>query len=616
MIPVGGPNQQQLIPYAENQRRLDKIPEAPKLEFLKGDVLEVYSKAIEKAQVAKGKDIVAFVGVTGTGKSTCVNSLLGHDLELVDDEIHVTGDCKGPKIGHGLRSESTFAETFDVEGQKFSATDTGGFCDTFGTEKDYTNAVSMYLTLQAASSVRFVVCSPVDQIAASRVGQFEKTVRLLNDEILRGRPELIDSIVLLATREDDIAKAKRLIDKGFKKLCEYDKNLQPFFERIKRDNGKFIKIFDPTNRSDRLELIQLIKELPIITDKKAIRAGYPDTKSILSDFLLIARYETNLILEFLANKTEVGRVSLKINELAKRILKLEQDRTQIKTTGNVEPDEHNAGLKARLAKIPQEIAELDQALKKTLEKHQTSQANLQELLRVDGERRELGTLTFDFTGKSRTREVPNRNQECQFDEEIGQIVKSISAPDNALWNEIKGGIGRKYYAVRFIKGAVTAIHRVNPNINKATIKLYGKQNFQKEAHNQAKNNHIAKNAECESRKEALLREKAELEKEKWKVQLFIEQAKDIAVCIDLSQKILGHIEEEIKMAKESKKALNVYREEIFKRNKKLNDAVDENAKNYRFISQHIELCNDVVSENSEIQQFKVLKEAFNQQKDN
>ena len=50
-------------------------------------VFEILAKSNEQTEGMKGKEIIAFVGSTGAGKSTSVNYFIGHSLETRDNEF-------------------------------------------------------------------------------------------------------------------------------------------------------------------------------------------------------------------------------------------------------------------------------------------------------------------------------------------------------------------------------------------------------------------------------------------------------------------------------------------------------------------------------------------------
>lgn len=616
--PVGGfnnnnNNEPPPVPNGVNQSRYNPIPEAPRLNFLRDRILEDYVTAREKAQNAKNKDVVAFIGMTGVSKSTCVNSIMGLPLGENAGRI-VALETGGPKIGHTLDAESTFAETFNVLGEEFKAIDTGGFCDTFGTLRDYSNALSMYLTLQTARSVKFVMCCTVADITDFRAGPFKKTTVLLHENILHGGLELRDSVILLATQPDryrPVVSLEEDISQNIVSNCQRFPQLESFFNRINREGGPFIKIYEPRNREHREALIQMINKLPPIVDKTAIRVGYPDAGEILDDFVRIARYENALLEEFFDNKTEAERVRQRITELENRMTRLGQDRERIRTPTNSEaPEGLNQRHEAQLAELSLEIRGLQENLQTTRAERSTSVQNLQDLHSRDDERRELKKITYNFNGIKRTRCLPNRSCKCTFEEEIGDIGSNI---DTKLWL-LNGGRGTRLCDIYFRSGSVKQLRKAG--VNSATFVLYSKRNYEKGSHNLAKRECATALNTCTNRENSLTQQIAERERDRTTLQLNIDQGRNNVIYRNQSEALLEHLQADIEATRQSKNAAEAELASLIRRNEELKRAIDANQANASIISEHLKLCNDLVSENTEIILFRGLKEQFNQNRDN
>ena len=133
---------------------------------------------------SKGKNIVAFLGNTGSGKSTLVNLLAGK--ELVEDQygqgyiLATPGDSSAMKIGTTGDSETLYPKYIAVD--DLLLFDLPGFNDTEGSERNLVNAAFTRQILIEASSVRFVFVAGEDEFTALRGDPVKKmfdAIRLL-----------------------------------------------------------------------------------------------------------------------------------------------------------------------------------------------------------------------------------------------------------------------------------------------------------------------------------------------------------------------------------------------------------------------------------------------------
>ena len=90
-------------------------------------ILQLLSKAEQHTEQMQGKEIIAFFGSTGSGKSTTVNYFVGHELEIKKNKfgeqvVHlVESESKSSaKIGHSIgTSETIFSEGLPLLQEKF-----------------------------------------------------------------------------------------------------------------------------------------------------------------------------------------------------------------------------------------------------------------------------------------------------------------------------------------------------------------------------------------------------------------------------------------------------------------------------------------------------------------
>ena len=93
--------------------------------------------------------MIVMLGNSGSGKSTSVNFLLGHDLHYcVKDGVSLGLEVRSslmniPKIGHTQNSETLYPEVYDVSGLGF-VWDFPGFIDTRGPETSIASAICIH----------------------------------------------------------------------------------------------------------------------------------------------------------------------------------------------------------------------------------------------------------------------------------------------------------------------------------------------------------------------------------------------------------------------------------------------------------------------------------------
>ena len=168
-----------------------RAPVAPKASPLSGLSADAIVKLLEEeynknAQLlspehrALGKDIVVFLGNTGSGKSTLINFLAGKGLTAVDDEEYVLeniNDNDAMPIGKDYNSETVYPKSIDIGDLRFF--DLPGLNDTDGSMRNLVNAALMRKTMLEANSIRFVYVAGRGQFDADRA----KSIKEFLDKI-------------------------------------------------------------------------------------------------------------------------------------------------------------------------------------------------------------------------------------------------------------------------------------------------------------------------------------------------------------------------------------------------------------------------------------------------
>ena len=165
-------------------------------DFNADELQKLYAQMTKKIAGIKGKEVVAFVGMTGSGKSTTVNYLLDKKMERFSDglstlyqvkEDNVDNNQKTAEIGHG-GSQTLFPESFDTKSGSTSMTllDTAGLGDTRG--KNVSLCVSLALKhISEVAKVKGVVIvlreNMISDTRARGMDEFFKLVTELSSEL-------------------------------------------------------------------------------------------------------------------------------------------------------------------------------------------------------------------------------------------------------------------------------------------------------------------------------------------------------------------------------------------------------------------------------------------------
>ncbi|ETO00533.1 hypothetical protein RFI_36907, partial [Reticulomyxa filosa] len=135
-------------------------------------MLELMKKAEEAANEIKDKNVILFLGGTGTGKSTLIHYLAGSKMEkqVVDGEPHIAPTkIRNKALDNVICSASAESETkyitavpislkelgvLSIKLDKVVLCDTPGFEDTNGPEVDVANGIGIIKALQTCKSVK------------------------------------------------------------------------------------------------------------------------------------------------------------------------------------------------------------------------------------------------------------------------------------------------------------------------------------------------------------------------------------------------------------------------------------------------------------------------------
>lgn len=252
-------------------------------------VKEEFRKNAALLNAAKDRHIVAFLGNTGSGKSTLVNLLAGKKLIPSEDgEDYILADPQDPTamvIGTTGNSETLYPKAIDVDGLRFF--DLPGFNDTDGSERNLVNAAFTRKILLDAASVRLVFVVGQDQFTADRSASVKNMFQSIKQLFVADHGmSLIDNGVFVATKitcTDQTELTPFLLKKtDARDKEELNQQLQSWSKK-NRISRMFHPIRETSNTGIREQLLGLIQETePTKILGLNVSALYPpDTKGPL-----------------------------------------------------------------------------------------------------------------------------------------------------------------------------------------------------------------------------------------------------------------------------------------------------------------------------------------------
>lgn len=148
------------------------------------DYIELGKKQIEKV---KNKNIIIFMGNTGSGKSTLVNYIHGCEMEEIslDSEeivIQVKKNSVIPelmKIGHSNKSE-TFMPDIKIDQNGIIYVDLPGFFDNRGQIISIANAVNIKNLVKVANTIKIVILVNYHSLMANRKAGEAELLKILS----------------------------------------------------------------------------------------------------------------------------------------------------------------------------------------------------------------------------------------------------------------------------------------------------------------------------------------------------------------------------------------------------------------------------------------------------
>lgn len=156
---------------------------------------------------SEGRDIVAFLGNTGSGKSTLVNYLAGKSLISLDDqgyELNDTEDQEAMPIGNRGEAETFYPKFIDLDNLRLF--DLPGFCAGGGRGsidrkgRHILESAFIKHILIKANSVRFVIVSGQDEMTALHGGLATEMIKSIKGLLHIPNNANIDHSVFILTK--------------------------------------------------------------------------------------------------------------------------------------------------------------------------------------------------------------------------------------------------------------------------------------------------------------------------------------------------------------------------------------------------------------------------------
>ncbi|CAF2770029.1 unnamed protein product [Rotaria sp. Silwood2] len=196
-------------------------------------IQRLLTKAEHAATLMRDKEIILFVGATGTGKSTTAQFLAGSKMkkiqvqvtsEIVLEHIMVVESTKHPDLNNLISNSQKKCETHciipvtvqlkDIFGPnevgELTICDTLGFCDTIGPEVDVANSTAVLEAFQKCKSIKILAFSSYASLGNKGRG-IQKLAHMLIS-MLPGIEDRLDAIFYVFTKYPETTNITNLLE--------------------------------------------------------------------------------------------------------------------------------------------------------------------------------------------------------------------------------------------------------------------------------------------------------------------------------------------------------------------------------------------------------------------
>jgi hypothetical protein len=304
--------------------------------------LALLQEAIRSSQQTRGEDIVALVGMTGSGVSSIVNSLLGCQFvgRRVDGRYRLDVDAGPPeiaKIGHSrLHSETLFPQVYRQEGLPYTLVDLGGFMDTRGAEYEVAKALATKMILENAKSVKLVFCFDSNGLNHFSGSSFFQFINNFAAKLLRnGLEENQRSIAILLTKPsksdtgwhhtDDLDTDVKECLKGLKNTISQDDPIKALLNALLNEEGPYLMAYnlrDPGALGRFNILLNKMEAMNEPIGKFKLTYSAESVNTILQRCTVVVLGGKNLLSEYHAKRQEKIRFELELTDLNQQIDRL------------------------------------------------------------------------------------------------------------------------------------------------------------------------------------------------------------------------------------------------------------------------------------------------------
>lgn len=224
------------------EEEVDKSTKEPKdLAKRVKDDIEQHIGLLDKS---RGKDIIAVLGNTGSGKSATLDWLAGMELiATVDDDVILKDEEEEGALPIGIGSESMTKYPWSITIGDELFIDLPGFRDTGGMASDLVNAAFIKGILENAESVRVIFIVGRDEITCLKGECLKQLLTGLERMFGADCKNLVDLSLLVVTKdiEEDISQLREFLeekmDGKYKKLLKLWSDRGRLFQVKKPKNG-------------------------------------------------------------------------------------------------------------------------------------------------------------------------------------------------------------------------------------------------------------------------------------------------------------------------------------------------------------------------------------------